>query len=236
MEEEMMKQIKSITMLAVIAGVLAVLGGCGASRQARNMDLTGVLVNPAILKEGTGDQMLYRYQNPNANFKNYNKVMIDPVIISTAADMDAETRANYQNLANNAFVYLNEQLKKDYQIVQSAEPGTLRVQMAIVDADSTKPGRTLLSTVMPIGLGISLVKYAATGKPSSVGEITAEFKITDASTGELLGAAIDRRVGGITMKAVWSSWSNADDALKFWSKRAAFVLCENRGGKACEKP
>jgi len=232
----MMKRIKTFGMLAIVAGALALLAGCGASHQARKMDLTGVLVNPAILKEGTGDEALYRYQNPNANIKNYTKMMIDPVLVSTAADMDAETRTNYQTLANNTFVYLTDEFKKDYQIVQSAEPGTLRVQMAIVDATSTKPVKTLLSTFFPVGLGISVVKYAATGKPSSVGESTAEFKITDASTGELLGAAIDRRVGGMSVKAIYSSWANADDALKYWAKRAAYVLCENRGGTGCVKP
>ena len=46
------------------------------------------------------------------------------------------------------------------------------------------------------------MKYGASGKQSGVGEITGEFKVTDAMTGELLGAALDRRVGGKDVKGV----------------------------------
>jgi len=69
-----------------------------------------------------------------------------------------------------------------------------------------------------------------------VGEITAEFKISDAVTGELLWAAIDRRVGGKDVGGMCESWHNADAALKYWAKRMRYVLCEESGGKSCVKP
>ena len=40
----------------------------------------------------------------------------------------------------------------------------MRLQLAIVDADSSKPVRNLLSSVSPIGIGLNLLKYGATGK------------------------------------------------------------------------
>ena len=115
-------------------------------------------------------------------------------------------------------------------------PGTIRIQMGIIDADHSKPVRNVLSSVMPIGIGVSLVKYAATGKPSAVGEITGEFKISDAMTGELLGAAIDKRVGGKDLKGIVDTWHNADAALQYWAQRARYVLCTGRGGTDCVKP
>jgi hypothetical protein len=108
--------------------------------------------------------------------------------------------------------------------------------MAIIDADSSKPVRNTLSTVVPVAIALSVVKYTAVGKQSGVGEITVEMKITDASTGELLGAALDRRVGGKELTKLWSSWHNADDALQFWAKKLSFVLCDMRGGTNCVKP
>jgi hypothetical protein len=89
---------------------------------------------------------------------------------------------------------------------------------------------------MPIGIGLSAVKYAVTGKPSGVGEITMEMKITDATSGQLLGAALDRRVGGKTPSGIVDTWYNADEALKYWSKRLAYVLCNMRIGNNCVSP
>ncbi|UFS70648.1 DUF3313 domain-containing protein [Geomonas sp. RF6] len=229
-----MKRAFSVGMLLLVAASALQLAGCGGSYQARKVDVErATLVNPSMLQKGEKDQALFRYVNPKADPKKYTKIMIDPVIVTKDGELDAKEMQNYQTLANNAYVYLREELGQDFQIVTQPEPGTMRVQMAISDADSSKPVRNTLSTVMPIGMGLSAVKYAATGKQSGVGEITSEMKITDATTGELLGAALDRRVGGKTLTKLWSSWYNADEALKYWAKRLRFVMCDMRGTGNC---
>jgi len=61
-----MKGIKAIgtgVMMVVLAGLL---GGCGASYQARSVDLNATLVNPAMLQKGADGQALYRYVNPRS--------------------------------------------------------------------------------------------------------------------------------------------------------------------------
>ena len=232
-----MKRIRIVGMIGLLVAAALQLGGCAGSYQARSVDLKdSPLVNPDILVKGEGDQALYRYAKPNVDLKQYKQILIDPVMIYKDGEMDKDQRENYQTLANNAYVYLSDALKKDYQIVKVAEPGTLRIQWAIIDADSSKPVRNTLATIMPIGIGLSLVKVAATGKQSGVGEISTQMKITDASTGELLGAALDRRVGGHNIATLWSSWNDANKALEYWAKRTAFVLCGVRGGATCVKP
>jgi hypothetical protein len=231
----MMRITTASKFLTFVAAALLV-GGCGGSMQARKVDVNeSPLVNPELLQKGTGDQALYRYVKPGVDVKAYNKVMIDPVIVRKDGELDQKELENYQKLANNAYVYLARELEKSYTIVQTPQPGTMRVQMAIIDADSSKPVRNTLSTIMPIGIGLSLVKYGATGKQSGVGEITSEMKITDAMTGELLGAALDRRVGGKDITKLWSSWYNADAALQYWAKRLAWSLCDMRGDGNCVK-
>ena len=233
-----MKRMKMAAILVIVVAFALQLGGCGVgSHQARSLDVNeSPLVNPDILVKGADDQALYRYVNPKADFKQYSKLMIDPVLVYKYAELDKEELENYQKLANNAYVYLMNEMEKDYQIVKFPEPGALRIQMAIVDADSSKPVRNTLSTVVPIGMALSAVKYSATGKQAGVGEITLQLRITDANTGELLGAALDRRVGGKEVTKLWSSWHNADDALQYWAKKVSFRLCEMRAGANCEKP
>ncbi len=233
-----MKRMTAAGMFVMLVAAALQFGGCAVgSYQARSVDIkNSPLVSPDILVKGTGDQALYRYAKANVDIKKYDKVMIDPVLVMKDGELDKDEMANYQKLANNAYVYLTRELEKSYKVVQSPEPGTLRIQAAIIDADSSKPVRNTLSTLMPIGIGISLLKYSATGKQSGVGEITTEMKLTDADTGELLGAALDRRVGGKEITELWSKWRNADDALQYWAKRLAFVLCEGRGDTNCVKP
>lgn len=231
-----MKRVKMAAALVMAAAFVLQLSGCGVgSHQARDLDVNeSPLVSPDILVKGTGDQALYRYVNPKADLKQYTKLMIDPVLVYKYVELNKEELENYQKLANNAYVYLTEELQKTFVIVKYPEPGTLRIQMAVVD--SSKPVRNTLSTVVPIGMALSLVKYTATGKQAGVGEITLQMKMTDAMTGELLGAALDRRVGGKELSKLWSSWHNADDALQYWAKKISFTLCDMRGGASCVKP
>ena len=233
-----MGKMKTAAMLVIAVAAALQLAGCGVgSYQAKGIDRQeSPLISPDLLVQGTDDQALYRYVNPKGDIKQYTMVLIDPVLVYKDGELNKDERENYQKLANNAFVYVRKELGKDYRIVYTPGPGTLRIQMAIVDADSSKPVRNTLSTIVPVGIALSIVKYTATGKQAGVGEITVEMKITDASTGELLGAALDRRVGGKKLSKLWSSWHNADDALQYWAKRVSFVLCDMRGGANCVKP
>jgi Protein of unknown function (DUF3313) len=232
-----MNRFKIVGMIILSLAAALQLGGCAGSYQARSVDIKeSPLVNPDILVKGEGDEALYRYAKPGVDIKQYSKILVDPVMIYKDGEMDKDQRENYQTLANNAYVYLTEALQKDYQIVKNPEPGTMRIQWAIIDADTSKPVRNTLATIMPIGIGLSVVKLAAAGKQSGVGEITTEMKITDANTGELLGAALDRRVGGHNITTLWSRWNDANKALEYWAKRTAFALCGARGGATCVKP
>lgn len=231
-----MNNLKYAGMLAV-AGMVLVLGGCAGSYQARTVDLKeSVLVNPDILVKGADDQALYRYVNPAVDIRNYTKIMIAPVQIRKDGELDKDELENYQKLANNGFVLLSQELAKDYKIVTEAEAGTMRLQVAITDADTSKPVRNTLSTFFPIAMAVSVVKVGATGKQSGVGEVSAEFKITDAMTGQLIGAALDRRVGGKSLSTLWSTWNDANQALKYWAQQTRFALCQERKGTDCLKP
>ena len=233
-----MKKLTLTGLIVSFAAMTLLLGGCAGSYQARSVDLKpgGVLVNPDIFQKGTGDQALYRYVNPAVDFKQYTKVMIEPVLVYKQAELDQGELENYQKLANNAFVFLNQELATQLTVVTVPGPDTLMLQLAIVDADSSKPVRNLLSSVMPIGIGVSILKYGATGKQSGVGEITAELRATDAVTGQLVAAAYDRRVGGKAAEGIWETWYNADQALQYWAKKCAWFICDAKGGANCVKP
>jgi hypothetical protein len=232
-----MKPGKMVLIVVVFALVAPLLAGCAPSLQARKVDLgKSVLVDPAILEKGTGDEALYRYRNPKTDWKKYTKMIVDPVIVYQEASLDAETRENYQKLANNAYVFFTEELAKEGKLVTAPGPDTMRIQFAIVSAEKSGPVGNFMSTVVPVGMALSTVKYAATGKPMSVGEITGELRITDSMTGELLAAALDKRVGGKQVRGAFNTWQDADSGLEYWAALLRYRLCTLKGGASCMKP
>jgi len=83
-----------------------------------------------------------------------------------------------------------------------------------------------------------MVTNMVSGKPLFVGEATIEGKVTDALTGELLGAAVDRRVGGKgPSEEKLTSWGDVEHALQYWAKNSRYRLCMARGEKTqCQPP
>ncbi len=64
--------------------------------------------------------------------------------------------------------------------------------------------------------------YAASGTYPFVGGAQAAFKATDAVTGQVLGAGVDRRVGGGALQtaAQWQ-WGDAENTIKAWAQLLA---------------
>lgn len=231
-----MKKSKAILLLSMSAILLFSLSACMKTRQARDVDAKTVLVDRSLLKDGGDGEALKRYVNPKVDFKKYTKIIIDPVMVFKPKDATEKEITDFKNLSSNAHSYFVRELGKDYKIVKEAGPGVIKLQTAILDADTSNPFTDTLSSIVPFGAAFSIIKDFATGKPTGVGEITAELKLTDSVTGEVLGAALDRRVGGKGMGGLFESWNDANAGMEYWAKRARFALCDARKGTNCEKP
>jgi hypothetical protein len=231
-----MKILQQATTFLILLALAAVCGGCAETQRAKTVRQSGFLADYSRLQPGAEGEALLRYRNPAADLKKYNKVIIAPVQIFKPENASEAEVADLQKLAGNFSAYLASELAKDYQIVQAPAPGTLKIEAAITGAE--KSGRTmdLISSVVPVGMAVSAGKDYATGKPTGAGEISAEMRISDAATGEVLGEAVDRRVGGKDPSGMFNAWNDADKAMEYWAKQAAYFLCTERGGAGCVKP
>ena len=118
-------------------------------------------------------------------------------------------------------------------MVDTLGPSVLHIQVAMTDAQSFYPTLDTISTVVPIGLLVSQTKGLVTGKPGFVGEASAEAKILDGETGELLAAGVDRRVGDKSIGGAVDSWDDVNEAFQFWAKQIRYRLCTDRGAANC---
>ena len=223
-------------LLAVLTAA-ALIQGCQPTYQGRTVSSSGFLeTNYGRLHEGGEGEALLVYRNPNAHWADYKEIHLDPVTIwrgdqSAFNDFSAADR---QKLADSFYSAVYQQLSKDYQMVTSIGPGVMHVQIALTDAKASSPVMDTISTVLPVGLAVSEATSIVTGKPSFVGEAQAEAKITDAQTGALLAAAIDRRVGGKSIAGSTNSWDDVQQAFEYWAEQIRYRLCKERGGTACE--
>ena len=232
-----MKTITNTGMAVACCALALLVGGCSATKQARRVDpKMSLLVDPSIFKKGASGYSLYSYVNPKADIRKYSKVMLVPVLVLKQGDLTAKDRENYQALANNALVFLTKELQQDYDIVQAPAPDAFKFQLAINDAADSSAVSSVISSVGSLNAGIALVEYGVSGKEMGVGEITCELKVTDSMTGELIAAALDRRVGRKSAAGVFGTWHSANAALQYWAKRSRYSLCKARGGVNCIKP
>ena len=227
-----------VCMLVVLVSI--VFNGCGATKQPRG-PLASEVQNSGFLGDlypkmvdGESGQVLRLYKNQDLKTfaaKKYNSVIIDSVTIYAGknSQMKDASKEELQDLANVFARELAAHLKPDFKLVNSPGPRTLRIETALTDAEPTETVLKALSFV-PWGIpglkfGVLKSKELATGKPVFVGEVTAEMKLTDSQSGEVLLAAVDRRVGG-RLGGGWSSWTDAKEAFRYWSEKVRYALCK----------
>jgi hypothetical protein len=172
------------------------------------------------------------YLRPQADFREYTKVMIDPTEVSFrknwqrdqnrasvglmnhVSDADArrildDAQTSFQRLFAEAYT------KDGYQVVTAPGPDVLRISTAIVNLDVTAP-----DTMSP---GISRT-YSR-----DAGEATLVLEARDSLTGELLGRALDERETSDMGPYIRNSATNAvefEQVFRRWAETSAEGLAE----------
>ncbi len=155
---------------------------------------------------------------PGADFTRYQKVMVDYVIFSFAEEseykgIDAD---EMKKIADAASLALVNALKEDFPVVAEPGPDVIRIRSAITDLKQSRPVLTGISSVLPIGAAISLIKKGATGSWTGSGATTAQLMVLDSMTSEVLAAGEDKKVAEFEER--FSKWGSAEEAFKFWGE------------------
>jgi len=171
------------------------------------------------LEPGSEGQVALRYTNPNANWSQYHQVLLDPVQFWSGEESKLAPDAA-QMLTTYFYNAMKENLEKGgFSLAELPGPGVLRAQLALLDASAATPIMRTVSLVVPQALLINAAQRAFSDKYAFSGHIEVALKVTDAQTGELLAAGLDRRSGGggIQQAAQWK-WGDAEAALDYWAE------------------
>jgi len=223
-EEKLMK-----TVLGLIAVIVLVATGCSVSEQVAVKESPAIcafIADPTCnqLTPGAKGEMGLRWVDPRAQPTQYTKMMVS-VVGFFGADATKVKPEEQEKLTALFQKSLTDALATKYQVVEQPGPGTARVQVALLDAEAATPGMRSITMVIPQARLLSTIYMGISGKYPFVGGAQAAFKVTDSQTGQVLGAAVDDRVGGgsIQNAAVWQ-WGDAENAIKAWSTQVTDAM------------
>ena len=232
--------------LLILVGVMVVLPACAATRHATHVDKSGFLGEELYEKMKPGDPSkgelaALRWVDPNESMlhPNLKRIILDHIVLYRQPQHlgGGESNEASQELLNYFYSKLYMELSKRYEIVDTPGPETIRMQIAVTDYEQSWVALDMISTVVPQLRAVSTLKMLATEKPAFVGDAQIEIKITEAQTGKIVAAAVDRRVGGKTLGKGLDSWADVKHAFDWWSQLAVHRICVYTGGSNCpEKP
>ena len=224
--------------------LVIVLAACAPTKQARSVETSGFLgtLYPLMHEGGEGEALLI-YKNPRVQTiprGSYKKMLLDHVQVWGTPTTDMVRQQEAQKAADLLYTLTYQSLSQDYEMVSEPGPATLHAQAAITRADKAYVVLRAISTIpapMNALAVASLLKNVGTGKPLFVGDVSLEMKITDSMTGEILGAAVDRRVGKKRLDAdSFDSWDDVHKALAYWAEKTRYRLCKERQDSNCIAP
>jgi hypothetical protein len=221
---------KLVPVLVLTLGFAA----CSVTQQAplQSASRSG-LVDYSRMTAGGEGQAAMRYVNPNAQWRTYTKIVISPVTYWAAHDGSGISASDEQALCNFTAQALQQQLAKKFTVASEPGPGTMRLQVALMDASGATPVLRSVSMLIPQARVLATLKFVATGSYPFIGGAQVEAKLTDAATGQVLGEWADRRLGGGSMAtaAQWQ-WGDAENAINAWAEQAATRLSSWTSGTA----
>lgn len=229
-----------MTFLLRILPLLLLLSaaGCARTYQARYVETSGFLNDYSLLQEDRDDDALLSYWQDRADWPRYKKIIVDPVVIRKTQDSSLNDRPQIESARlKELFEYrVREALKQDFKLVTKPGADTLRIQLAITDAETSTLWLDQLTTLYPSARASSLLKHIVLGTESFVGKASIERKVTDSASGELLMASADCRAGGKTLAGSFNDWDDVEQAYLYWAEQLRYQLCMKTRKGNCQPP
>jgi len=207
---------------------------CSTTKQARTVDKSGFLGNYSNLRKGIGDEPLLLYDNPKADCKKYDAVLIDTVTLWAKDDKSSLkelTPEEHYKLRAAAEKAVRETLERaEYKIVTEPGPSVMKVRAAITEAEKSNVLMEDVTIMAPYVTGPAMALSEGRGQALFTGALAFEIDVIDSMTGERLTASVDKRVGLLDIRNK-GEWDNANDVMKSWQDRALqrLKLCRQTG-------
>jgi hypothetical protein len=198
--------------------LLLALSACATRRARQPADMSGFLDDYSLLREGGKGEVALVYRNPDADWRAYDKVLLEPVTLwrSGRQSLDPLPEADLLRLIADLENAVRRRLGEQFTMVQEPGPGVMRIRFAITEARAADPvldvlrGRGGDATAAPDG-----PLHAETRRFIEAAVI--EGEIRDAQTNMLLAEGVEHRRRKNPPPI--DTWAEVNRALDFWAAR-----------------
>ena len=221
--------------------VLSLLAGCAGLQAPAERSTSAILPEDiqAKLQPGESDLApdLY-FVSDAANGRSFDKVMIDPIIyFSPLEEMRTISPEDRQTLLNNFHILMGRQLGKDFLLAIEPQRGTVRVQFALLPETREEVALDTVAMVARQDPEKEIVIDTLASPLAKGADLLVEALWTDAVTGEVLGAMVDRHFGqGGFDGPSFRSWADVNRYLEAYAVLIRYRLCSYRKGAHCAAP
>jgi hypothetical protein len=222
MKKELTFMIKSIVALSLALTLMA----CATQPAKQSGFLKDYQGKMAPGPEGGAE---LRWLEPGVDFGKYNRVMLDSVTFYLADDSEYKgiDPVEMKELADACNLAIVNALKDKYPIVSEPGPDVVRLKVALTGIKQSRPVLSGVTSIVPVGLAISVVKKGATGAWTGSGAVSAETMVIDSTTNRVIGVAQDDQTAGFTER--FSKYGSAEEAFGFWAGRIRLFMDQAHG-------
>ena len=229
----MYKVMNVITIFIVLSAFI--IAGCAKTHESGRGKTKGFIEEDYFeLTEDPDGNLSLLYINEEADFKQYDKIWIETVTayVYEGSSLEKAKQGDLDKLVQYFEEALERELAKDYEIVEAAGEGTLKLRVALTEISGSKRILNTASTVVPVARAFSELKRFVTGTHSFVGRAAFEAEILDSITGETLAAKVGTRGGGKRLRSAQDKYRDVKAAIDFWAKNFSEKLNQLRTQEA----
>jgi len=217
---------RGLLIWALIATVA--VGGCTATRGRRSAPESGFLGDYSHLEKNPDYPATLVYVKPNVNWGSYSAIQFESAGLYVTEGTSKVSPEDQERLAGMLYTTLSSELDKYFRRASGPGTNTLRLRVALTQAQGAKVALRTVTTVIPQLRLTSTIGGLATDTAATVGSATVEMEAQDSVSGERLAAAVDARAGtkALFAKRAYQEWGDVQAAMDYWSKRVAWRLAK----------
>jgi hypothetical protein len=204
----------------------------GCAKNAAPLNFSGFLGNYTGLRPSPDESGAWSYRKPEANFKRYTKIILDPLVIwpsqnSAYGGIDALTA---WKLALAFQERMSQALAGGYVIVKEPGPGVLRLRAALTEVILERPTLASPGPLLPLANDILLqASEKISGMNALEGEAAIEAELLDAENQERLAAFVEKRMSSkILLTRDKDSLGPVLEIFDYWANKLRHRLDKER--------